>query len=435
MRLTQSRRRFLRSVGLASAAAMLPFTRGILKAEGPTVPVRFVGLKYCNGIQPGLWYPEGSGDDFALAALPTLLAPFEPVKSKILVLENLSLAASLGPGGSHDTGMVTFLTGRENREGSPGGISLDVHLGERLGASMPFPNLVLGSGPRASGPFGSISWRAAGEQNRAQFDPIAAYDRVFASLSESGTTEEMARLREEKQSVLDHVATDLHDLSLQLGGDDRRRLEFHLESLRELERSLEAPTTHCGAPDLGDTAFDFASDASLPVVSRLQMDIAVNALACRLTHFLTHNWSHGAGSITFPWLGIGTGMHDLSHWNQDPDTLRPQHQAALQWHMEEVAYFLGRLDAIVEEDGQTLLDHSAVLLGTDNGESRGHEINHIPFLLAGRGGGAFRTGRCIRYPDPTPHNDLLVAVANATGDPIETFGDEEHCNGPLARLA
>jgi len=96
-----------------------------------------------------------------------------------------------------------------------------------------------------------------------------------------------------------------------------------------------------------------------------------------------------------------------------------------------VAYFLERLNAFKEEDGQSVLYHSAVLLGTDNGESRSHEITHIPFLLAGNAGGAFRTGRCITFPDPTPHNGLLTAIAQAVGAPVSSFGNPRYASAPL----
>jgi hypothetical protein len=76
-----------------------------------------------------------------------------------------------------------------------------------------------------------------------------------------------------------------------------------------------------------------------------------------------------------------------------------------------------------------------------------------PYLLAGRAGGALRTGRGLddgdgagaafskrRRPistkgEPVPHNDLLVSICKPIGVEATTFGDPLYCTGPLAGLA
>jgi hypothetical protein len=101
----------------------------------------------------------------------------------------------------------------------------------------------------------------------------------------------------------------------------------------------------------------------------------------------------------------------------------------------EVAYLIERFATIPEYDGSSMLDNSVLLLGTDNGDGRRHYIQNIPFLLAGNAGGFFRTGRVIEYPDPTPHNGILIAVCNAMGLPVTEFGNPAYCNGPLPHLS
>lgn len=56
----------------------------------------------------------------------------------------------------------------------------------------------------------------------------------------------------------------------------------------------------------------------------------------------------------------------------------------------------------------------------------------MPFLLGGNGGG-LQTGRWLTYDD-TSHNDLLVRLLNLFGDMRTSFGDPNHCDGPLPRL-
>jgi len=54
--------------------------------------------------------------------------------------------------------------------------------------------------------------------------------------------------------------------------------------------------------------------------------------------------------------------------------------------------------------------------------------------MAGGCGGTLKTGRHVQLPDGTPHNDLLVTIAQAMGVDIKTFGNPKYCNGPLAAL-
>jgi hypothetical protein len=427
MRLTASRRRFLKSIGLGAAASTLPFQRGILQAAPDTgIPKRFVGLKYCNGTRPSLWFPADESPDFALTpSLTPLLSPLDAVHQKITVFRNLSLAASIGPGGSHDAGMQTFLTGAEVASGA--GLSLDQHIAAASPVAQ-FPSVQLGTRPYVTP---AISYRGPFLPLRPETNPAAAFDAAFADIAGAESPAELTRLRLERRSVLDFVAGDLKDLTNALGSEDRARLDFHAQSVRQLEQSLAAAVSDCSLPER-PPELDLADDANVPLVSQLHMDLLVTMLTCRITHVATHTWGSGAGGYTLPSIGVSLTVHDASHGNVDPGLGRAVHEDVIRWHMQQIASFLEKLDAIVEPDGQTLLDHSAVLIGTDNGG--GHSIDGIPFVLAGRAGGALRTGRCLTYAPKTPHNGLLLTLASVFGAPVETFGDEKYCEGPLEGL-
>jgi hypothetical protein len=43
--------------------------------------------------------------------------------------------------------------------------------------------------------------------------------------------------------------------------------------------------------------------------------------------------------------------------------------------------------------------------------------------MAGKLGGAFKTGRHLRYPLNTPMSNLLLTLLDAAGVPIEKLGD------------
>ena len=64
---------------------------------------------------------------------------------------------------------------------------------------------------------------------------------------------------------------------------------------------------------------------------------------------------------SYPFIGVPEGHHDLSHHGGDPK----KHEKIKKintFHIEQFAYFLGKLKSITEGDG-TLLDHSMIVYG------------------------------------------------------------------------
>jgi hypothetical protein len=87
----------------------------------------------------------------------------------------------------------------------------------------------------------------------------------------------------------------------------------------------------------------------------------------------------------------------------------------------------------VKEGNGTMLDNTLVLWGNELGRGNSHSRTQIPFVLAGKAGGALSTGRFLQYKDD-PHSNLLVSLCNMMGVDTQTFGNPAYCKGPLAML-
>ncbi len=60
------------------------------------------------------------------------------------------------------------------------------------------------------------------------------------------------------------------------------------------------------------------------------------------------------------------------------------------------------------------------------GDSNLHNHKRVPFLMAGRAGGAIKGGVHLKAPNGTPLANVMLSVLHALGlDDLERFGDSE----------
>ena len=150
--------------------------------------------------------------------------------------------------------------------------------------------------------------------------------------------------------------------------------------------------------------------------SRVMSDLMVMALTCDLTRVCSYWYSDPLSDVLYP--DASAGHHQLTH--DEPGDM-PTVNRITESIMYDAAYFLERLDSVVEGDG-TLLDHSAFLLTTDVSYARTHQIDEYPILIAGQASGRIKSG--IHYRSETKENACMVSLtlARAMGLALDTFG-------------
>jgi hypothetical protein len=235
--------------------------------------------------------------------------------------------------------------------------------------------------------------------------------------------------------VLDYLAADVGRLSAEVSGSDRARLERHFEYLREVEARLDAQTrslSQCQIPTR-PTPPPLAND-SYPAHGDMQMDLLVLALACNQTRVASLQWSRSLSPIRFTWLGINDEHHALSHKPDGDAASRESLTLINQWYAGRFASLIEKLERYDEGEG-TLLDNCLVLWCNELAKGNDHSRENAPYVLAGRAGGALKTGRFLRYGGHVPHNNLLVSLLNALDIPDSTFGRPEWCTGALSGLS
>jgi hypothetical protein len=124
---------------------------------------------------------------------------------------------------------------------------------------------------------------------------------------------------------------------------------------------------------------------------------------------------------TFPNLSITEAFHPLSHHQSDPTKLDKLVQIQ-NWHTQRFARFAKKLAETPDGDG-TLLDHSIILYGSNMSNSDLHNNDPLPNLILGKGYGRIKGGQHLKYPQDTPHANLLLTLLERAGVPATTLGN------------
>jgi len=91
------------------------------------------------------------------------------------------------------------------------------------------------------------------------------------------------------------------------------------------------------------------------------------------------------------------------------------------YHAELFSRYLAKLRATPDGDG-SLLDHMTILYGSGISNSTRHSGDNLPLMLVGGGAGTLKGGRHISYSDKPTMANLLVALMDKVGMPVERFG-------------
>lgn len=425
-----SRRQVLLGLGASLLAA--PFgslLRGPARADGGKRARRLLVFFSPNGTVHSRYRPTGGEKDFAFAP-GSILEPLAKRRDDLVILDGIDFKGF----DNHEAGMAGMLTGQGAPTHEGKGASVDQYVAGKLGGSTRFPSVELGVQTSAWGGSRQTRMCYAGPSTFVppEDSPKNAWTRLFGGLSTKPGEIDATLAR--KKSVLDVVKGDLADLRGRVGAVEQRKLDDHLDAIRAVEKTLTTPVAaSCTAP-VAPIDLPLYDHKSFPAIGRAQTDLAVLALACGLTSVASIQWTHTVSPTVFSWLGLGDGHHELSHKPDENKKGVADFVAAERWFAEQFLYLLDKLAATPEPDGSgTLLDTSLVVWAKELGDGRMHDAKSVPFVLAGRAGGALRTGRYLKYAGE-PHQKLLVSICQAMGLTNTTFGDPSHGTGGLGGL-
>jgi len=419
-----SRRTVLKGAGASIALplldAMIP--AGTALAQTAAAPRPYLGFVYFpHGALQEEWEPAKVGRDFEF---PFILEPLAPLREHVTVVSGLR---NKGGESSNPHGIIeeTWLNAVNPRFRNPAtgvGVTVDQIAARYLGNDTPLPSMEL-----CGEPGGVISFRTPDQPLPMEGNPRKVF---FSMFGQGQTHEEREAILRSQKSLLDYVKDSTASLTRKLDAADRAKVESYLDSVRAVELRVQRlaenaeafsdlPEAPLGAPD------DFGE------LLDVQFEMIALAWQTNRTRVASMRMVKEASMRTYPNLGVFEAFHPTSHWGGYPE--RVANLRLIQnYHTAVFAKFAQRLKDTPNGEG-SLLDQAIILFGSNMANSDAHNNDPLPQALIGRGGG-IRGGQHLRYPQDTPHANLLVTILDRAGVPAEEWESFADSTGPFSEV-
>ncbi len=411
---TLHRRHFLRGAGVALALPWLEAMR--VRAAVSPVPRRFFGI--CNnlGLLPEKFFPaaDSTGSNYQPSPYLEHLAEY---RQDFTVFSGV-WHPDVDGGHPADNCFLTAAPHPGNG-GFRNTISLDQFAAERLGNQTRFPSLTLGvnvqQGQR------SLSWTRGGVLIPSEEKASLVFKRLFITGTKQETEAQVRRLAL-GQSIMDTVADQTRSLENNVGSADRARLDQYFTGVRDLEQRLKNASEWEQRPKpvvKEAPPVDPTDPREYMEKVRLMYDMARLAFETDSTRFVALLLdSVNSPAITVDGEPTSDGYHNLSHHGKNPAKLA-QLERIDRGHMKQLAQLFGDLKAR-SEGGETLLDRTMILYGSNLGNANTHVTTNLPVLFAG---GGFRHGRHLAFDRDRnyPLPNLFVSALHRLGIEEDRF--------------
>jgi hypothetical protein len=271
-----------------------------------------------------------------------------------------------------------------------------------------------------------ISWASPTKPATKEIYPSRTFDQLVGD----------GKGRKLDRSILDAVMQDTQSIEPKISTGDRKKLDEYLESVRDIEKRIERASKEeriegwrptLKQPNMPRPANELPQN--VPDHMRLMMDLTVLAFQMDKTRIVTLMLNNDLSQMNFKFIeGVHGALHlDLTH-NGHVQATEAMYVKTNQFHAAQFTYLVNRLKAI-DEGGQSLLDSSMLMLASNLYDGDKHGADQMPIVLAGKAGGAMKTGRVVDYRKKGDENrracSLYLSMMDRMGVTVDRFGDAD----------
>lgn len=432
------RRELLKSVAGSLLLAPLLRIRG-LEAQN-ALPKRFVIFNAAGSFVPE-WFPTNPGRNFVLRRPNTA---FEQVRSNCLFLQNMQHSTTRG--NHHERGMVTAYSAAGSDDGD---ITVDQVIARHLRGqpnAAPISFMAQGLyGGRNNDMRSLMTYAGPNQRISPEESAVANYNRIFSGgVSPNPTPNPQPNANAGRIKVFDVAKEDLTKIQSYLGQEERSKLEYHIDSLMNLSRELEATNQpppvggSCKAVTLlGDKNTVRVETSLVNGVTNL-MNLTSAAFQCDRTRVMTmqvgfsgdhYNRLRGFTAST----ETRDSWHD--HIHHRASSTNHQYYSEWMWMCELWSQKLAGLAKALQdipEGGGTMLDNTIILWGSEMGIAHSHSPINVPHLIIGGRNMGVDTGKFVDFGSNNrqDHAKLLTSIKHAFGIMDRGMGNRPD-SGPL----
>ncbi len=436
------RRTWLKGAGVSLA---LPFMDSLGWATGgkgtkpAKPPVRLAFMYMPHGVIMDQFWPKSQ--EAFLNSPPPIVKSLQPVMDQCLMMKGIS-GVPIAPfkGAPHALELSTWLTARlpdaDTRSRINIAISADQIMANYVGAHTSLPSLELATMPQTwkenqeglhEAYYSYCSYRSPTQPVPAEIDPRNVLNRLFGKRGKAGGATKTNPL---DRQMLDRVLRGARDLRRTLAKTDQQKLDEYLDSVRAVERRIaaiesrqqEAALEKAGVRSSKRHATDSAPiEVKIPEGDKrseymqVMCDLTVLAFQTDTTRVSTYIGSRPNGA-SYPELGFPDSHHSQTHYGKDKEKIRKV-AAINEFNVAQFAYMVKKMHALKEGEG-TLLDNCIMMWGSGLEDGNRHMRENLPFILAGKGGGALKTGRFLPNIKGN-QGDLLTTLLSCVGVPLD----------------
>ena len=431
------RRAWLKGAGLSLA---LPFMDSLASTYAVSKPpVRMAFMYMPHGVIMDQFWPKNQ--EGFLNSPPPILKSLQPVMEQCLMMKGISgVPTAPFNGAPHALELSTWLTARLPEPSSRGriniAISADQIMANYLGAHTSLPSLELATMPQTwkenqeglhEGYYNHCSYRSPTQPVPAEIDPRNVLNRLFGQRGKEGKVSQTNPL---DRQMLDRVLGGARNLRKTLAGTDQQKLDEYLDSVRSVERRIaaiesrqqEAALEKAGLRPSKRHATDSAPiEVKIPEgdkrsdYMKVMCDLTVLAFQTDTTRVSTYVGSRPNGA-SYPELGFSDQHHSQTHYGKDEEKIGKV-AAINKFNVDQYAYMVKKMHALKEGEG-SLLDNCIMMWGSGLEDGNKHRRDNLPFILAGKGGGALKTGRFLTDVKGN-QGDLLTTLLSCVGVPLD----------------
>jgi len=431
-KITLPRRTFIRGMGATLALPLLDAMVPAMSAQSKTSrsAPRFAAIYCGNGANMNDWTPATEGAGFAFSPI---LKPLEAFRDRTLVftgLDNFPATDQGDSGGQHPRAAPAFMScvHPKQTEGADvqAGTTIDQLIARHICRDAKLSSLevavdrndVVGACDHgyACAYMNSMSWKSPTMPLPAETNPRFVFERLFGS---GDTAEARVARSQEDRSILDGVTQEIAQLRRTLDGRDGVKLSEYLDAIRDVEQRIAR--NESSNRDFAVPARPFGVPETFKEYAELMFDLQVLAFQADITRVSSFMMARENVNRSYSEIGLPEAHHSMSHHGNNPEKMALFSKLNT-YHVETLAYFLKKLQAIPDGDG-TLLDHSIVLYGSGMSDGNTHNNYNVPVVVVGGRDQRLKGNRHLRYPKGTPLANLSLSLMDKFGVNVERFGD------------